>query len=79
MINVYSDNNNSALKYFKDTEANVHNVLIMAGNFNIRNSGWNPLFPFHSSHNSSLVEIVDSFDLTLFNRFLLDISMINTI
>jgi len=31
MINVYSDYYQSALNYLKDTEANFHNVLIMAG------------------------------------------------
>jgi len=38
MMNIYSDNNYSALKYLKDTEANIHNILIMAGDFNIRDS-----------------------------------------
>ena len=38
MINIYLDNNQTALKYLKDTEANIHNVLIMAGNFNIRDN-----------------------------------------
>jgi len=38
MINIYSDDHQSALKYFKDTEVNLHNVLIMARNFNIRDS-----------------------------------------
>ena len=30
MINVYSNNNHSALKYLKNTEANIHNILIIA-------------------------------------------------
>jgi len=38
MINVYSDNNQSALKYLKDTEANIWNILIIAGDFNIKDS-----------------------------------------
>ena len=37
-MNVYSDSSYSALKYLKDTEANVSNMLIMTGNFNIRDS-----------------------------------------
>ena len=65
MINVYSDDNHSALKYFKNTEANIHNVLIMAGDFNIKDSDWDPSYYFHSSYSDSLVEIVNSFDLTL--------------
>ena len=38
MINIYLDNNHSALKCLKDTEANIHNILIMASNFNIRDN-----------------------------------------
>jgi len=39
----------------------------MASDFNIRDSDWNPSYPFYSSHSDSLVEIADSFDLTLFS------------
>ena len=38
MIDIYSNNNQSALKYLKDTKANTQNVLIMAGDFNIRDN-----------------------------------------
>ena len=38
IMNVYSDSSYSALKYLKNTEANVSNMLIMTGNFNIRDS-----------------------------------------
>ena len=36
-MNVYSDSSQSALKYLMNTEANINNVLIMTGDFNIRN------------------------------------------
>ena len=65
MINIYSDDNNLALKYLKNTEANIQNVLIMADNFNIRDNNWDSLYLFYSSHSNSLAEIADSFDLTL--------------
>ena len=65
MINIYSDNDHSALKYLKDTKTNIHNVLIMISDFNIKDSDWNPSYLFYSSHSDSLVEIVNSFDLTL--------------
>ena len=35
IMNVYSNSSHSALKYLKDTEANVCNLLIMTGDFNI--------------------------------------------
>jgi len=55
----------SALKYLKDTEVNINNVLLMTGDFNIRDSLWDPLFPFHSSISDNLIMIADSFDLAL--------------
>ena len=48
-MNVYSDSSNTALKYLKDTEANINNVVLMTGDFNIRDSLWDSSFPFHSS------------------------------
>jgi len=38
IMNVYSDSSHSVLKYLKDTEVNINNVLLMTGNFNIRDS-----------------------------------------
>jgi len=62
MINIY---NQSALTYLKNTEANIHNVLIMASNFNIRDSNWDSLYSLYSSYSDILFEIMDSFDLSL--------------
>jgi len=38
LINIYSDSSQSVLKYLKNTEVNIHNIIIMMGNFNIRDS-----------------------------------------
>ena len=38
ILNVYSDSSHSALKYLKDTEVNINNVLIMTGDFNIHDN-----------------------------------------
>jgi len=67
MINVYSNSNKSALKYLKNTEANIRNVLIMTGDFNIRDNNWNPSFLFHLIHSDLLTDIMDSLDLFLSN------------
>jgi len=64
MINIYLDANQSALKYLKNTEANIHNVLVMTGDFNIRDSDWNPSYSFHSVHSDLLVDIANTFDLS---------------
>ena len=58
-MNVYSDSSHSALKYLKDTEANIDNDLLMMGNFNIRDSLWDLSFPFHSSISDNLIIIAD--------------------
>ena len=65
-MNIYSDSSQSTLKYLKNTEANIHNVLVMTGNFNIRNSLWNFLYPHHSTCNNYLFKITDSFNLGIF-------------
>ena len=65
MLNIYSDLSHMALKYLKDIEVNIDNVLIMTGDFNIRNSLWDSSFPHHSSISDNLMIITDSFNLTL--------------
>ena len=66
-MNVYSDSLYSALKYLKNTEVNIQNLLIMMKDFNICNNLWNPLFPHHSSISDDLLIIVNLFNLELSN------------
>jgi len=65
LINIYSDLSQAALKYLKDTEVNIDNVLIMTGDFNIRDSSWNSNFPHYSVYRDTLIDITDSFNLEL--------------
>ena len=65
IMNIYSDSSHTALKYLKDTEANIDNVVLITGDFNIKDSLWDPSFPFHSSISDDLIMIADSFNLTL--------------
>ena len=65
MINVYFNDHQSTLKYLKDTEVNFCNVLIMAEDFNIRDSDWNSSYPFHLIHSDSLLEVANSLNLKL--------------
>jgi len=64
-MNVYSDSSHTALKYLKDTEANIDNIILMTGDFNIRDSLWDSSFPFNSSISDDLIIIADSFNLAL--------------
>jgi len=64
-MNVYSDSSHSALKYLKDTEVNIDNILLMTGDFNIRDSLWDLSFPFNSSISDDLIIIADLFNLSL--------------
>ena len=65
IMNIYSNSSHTALKYLKDTEANIDNVILMTGDFNIRDSLWDSSFPFHSSISDDLIIIADSFNLAL--------------
>ena len=67
LLNIYSDSNQSALKYLKNTEANIWNILVMTGDFNIRDSDWDSNFPFHLVYSDLLINIVDMFDLFFLN------------
>ena len=64
-MNIYSDSSHLALKYLKNTEVNINNLLIMTGDFNIRDSLWDPSFPHHSSISNDLIIIANSFNLDL--------------
>ena len=37
----------------------------MTGDFNIRDSNWDPLYPFHLIHSNLLVDIANAFDISL--------------
>ena len=65
IMNIYSDSSHPALKYLKDIEVNINNVLVMTGDFNIRDSLWNPSFPHYSSISDNLLIIADSLNLAL--------------
>jgi len=65
IMNIYSDSSHSAIKYLKDMELNIRNLLIMTGDFNIHDSLWDPLYSFHSSISNNLFAIADSFNLFL--------------
>jgi len=64
-MNVYSDSSHAALKYLKDTKVNLSNLLIMAGDFNIRDSYWDPAYPHHYYLFDNLMTVADSFNLKL--------------
>ena len=65
ILNIYSDSSHLALKYLKDTEVNINQVILMTGDFNIRDNLWDPHFPFHSSISDDLIMIADLFNLAL--------------
>ena len=54
-----------ALKYLKNTKANINNALIMTGDFNIRDNIWDSLFPHYSVYNDTLTDIADSLNICL--------------
>jgi len=65
IMNVYSDSSHSTIKYLKNIELNIRNLLIMTEDFNIHNSLWDSLYSFHSSISDNLFAIADSFNLFL--------------
>ena len=65
IINIYSNDEQNALKYLKYIEVNLSNILIMTKDFNIRDNDWNLSYPHYSVHADTLRKI-DFFNLDLF-------------
>jgi len=65
IMNVSSDSSHSVIKYLKDTEINIRNLLVITRDFNIHNSLWDPSFLHHLSISDDLIIIADSFNLNL--------------
>jgi len=42
IINIYSDSNQTALQVLCNNTRNIRNTVVMTGNFNIRDSDWDP-------------------------------------
>ena len=62
IINIYSDHQQNTLKYLKDIKINISNILIMIGDFNIRNNNWDLSYPHHLSGSQEM-------DLASFHLF----------
>ena len=61
IINVYLDDHQNILKYLKNTEVNLNNILIITGDFNIRDNDWDLSYPHYSSYTDTLLEVANSF------------------
>ena len=64
-MKIYSNFSHFTLKFLKDTKVNIPNLLIMTGDFNIRDSIWDLSFPHHSAISDDLMIIANSFNLDL--------------
>jgi len=65
IINLYSDSNQTALRALQESMTNINKTIILTGDFNIRDSDWDPNFRHHSSHTDDLITIADSLGLKL--------------
>ena len=65
MINVYSNNNQTALQFLSQNIVNLNNTIIMTGDFNIRDNNWDPNFHHYSIHTNDLFILADSLGLEL--------------
>jgi len=62
---MYSDSSQSALKYLKNTEANICNILVITSNFNIKDNLWDFYYLHYSIYSDILFDIADFFFLEL--------------
>jgi len=65
IINVYSDSNQTAIHLLRNNIADLGKTVIMTGDFNIRDSNWDPYYHHHSAHTEDLTAIANSLGLEL--------------
>jgi len=65
IINVYSDNNQSALHFLNWNIIDLNNTVVMTSDFNIRDNDWDPNYPHHSVHTEDLLTLAESLGLDL--------------
>jgi len=66
LLNFILNHRNINLIYFKNTEINIHNILIMIEDFNIRDNNWNLFYSHHLVYNDVLLEVANFFNLKFF-------------
>jgi len=65
IINIYSDSNQIVLQVLQNSTRKIGIMVVMTGDFNIRDSDWDPNVQYHSIHMEDLMTIADSLDLEL--------------
>ena len=63
LMNVYSDDRHSAVKFVLDQIIDIPNLLYMGGDFNIRDAEWDPSVSLHPAAGQALMDLADSFGL----------------
>jgi len=65
IINIYSNSNQTTIHFLQQNTINSDNMVIIIGDFNIRDSDWDSLAHHHSIHTDDLFTIADSLGLEL--------------
>jgi len=65
IINMYSDSYQTALHVLRNNTRNLGITIVMTGDFNIRDSDWDPNIQYYSIHTEEFMSIADSLDLEL--------------
>jgi len=63
LMNVYSDDRHSAVKFMLDQIIDIPNLLYMGGDFNIRDAEWDLSVSLYPVADQALVDLADSLSL----------------
>jgi len=64
-VHIWANSVDFHLQVWTVPNTNINNVLIITGDFNIRDNIWDPLFLHHSIHRNLLFDITDSLNLCI--------------
>ena len=62
-MNVYSNSLHNAMKFLYNKALNIHNLLYMEEDFNVRDTEWNLSVSSHSAAGQVLRDLADSYSL----------------
>ena len=63
LMNIYSDDHHSAVKFMLDQVIDIPNLLYMGGDFNVRDAEWDPSVSSHPAAGQALMDLADSLGL----------------
>ena len=62
-MNIYSDDLHTAVDFLSNAAPNIPHLLYMGGDFNVRDTEWDPSVSSHPAAGQALIDLAESYSL----------------